>query len=308
MQKLPATRVPLDDETKGLLLGALGVLMFAMTLPMTRLAVGTSANPQLAGYFITAGRACIAAVLSAIYLSVVRAPLPAMHHWPAMFFTSAGVVIGFPLFSSLALRHVNAVHATVTVGVLPLATAVVGAWLNRQRPSPGFWASGVTGSALVVIFTLVDSRTRVLAAAPIPWWADVLLLLAMLSAAFGYALGAKLSRSIPAEQVICWALLIALPVAAPMAWASRPEGAITATAWAGFSYLCVFSMWLGFFAWYRGLALGGTVRVSQVQLLQPFFGMLFAHLFLGEHVDAASFSVMVAVIICVYVGKKMPTT
>jgi drug/metabolite transporter (DMT)-like permease len=290
------------DEIKGLWLGLAGVTIFALTLPMTRLAVGTPEDPQMSGVFIAMGRAVIAAMLSAVFLLATRATLPRRADWPALAVTSAGVVFGFPLLTSIAMRHVEAVHASVIVGVLPLATAAVGAWLHRQRPSTGFWTCAALGSALVIAFAILRSGHEGLSIGP----ADALLLGAMACAAVGYGWGARLSQRMRAEHVICWALLIALPFTAPGALLTRPQASLQAAAWWGFAYVAVFSMWLGFFAWYRGLALGGTVRVSQVQLLQPMMGMLFAIPLLGESLDLPTLGFALAVIATVFIGKKMP--
>ena len=290
------------DEIKGLWLGSLGVVIFALTLPMTRLAVGTPEAPQMSGAFIAVGRAVVAALLSALFLLATRAPFPPRRDWWPLAVTAAGVVFGFPLLTSIAMRHVEAVHASVIVGVLPLATAAVGAWLHRQRPSLGFWVCALLGSALVVTFAVLRSGEAGLSIQP----ADGLLLAAMGCAAIGYGYGARLAQHMRAEHVICWALLLALPLTLPWAWITRPQGAIQHSAWWAFSYVAVFSMWLGFFAWYRGLALGGTVRVSQVQLIQPFLGMLFAVPLLGERLDALTLGFALAVIATVFIGKKMP--
>lgn len=291
------------DEIKGLWLGLLGVVIFALTLPMTRLAVGSPQAPELSGVFIALGRAVVAALLSAAFLLVTRAPLPRREQWLPLAITSGGVVFGFPLFTSIAMRHVEAVHASVIVGVLPLATAAVGAWLHRQRPSWGFWLCAALGSALVVGFAVLRSGSSTgLSIQP----ADLLLLAAMGCAAVGYAYGARLSQHMRAEHVICWALVMALPLTLPAAALARPTQAHQAAVWWGFAYVAVFSAWLGFFAWYRGLALGGTVRVSQVQLVQPFLGMLFAVPLLGETLDATTVGFALAVIATVFIGKKMP--
>jgi drug/metabolite transporter (DMT)-like permease len=237
-------------ETKGLWLGLAGVTIFALTLPMTRLAVGTPEAPQMSGVFIALGRAVVAAALSMVFLLATRAPLPRREDWLPLAITSGGVVFGFPLLTSIAMRHVEAVHASVIVGVLPLATAAVGAWLHRQRPSAGFWACAALGSALVVAFAMRRSGQSGLAIQP----ADGLLLAAMGCAAVGYGWGARLSQRMRAEHVICWALVIALPFTMPAALLTRPQQALHTAAWWGFAYVAVFSMWLGFFAWYRGLA------------------------------------------------------
>jgi drug/metabolite transporter (DMT)-like permease len=290
------------EEVKGLWLGLAGVTIFALTLPMTRLAVGTPEAPQMSGVFIAMGRAVVAAALSIVFLGLTRAPLPRRSDWPSLAIVSAGVVFGFPLLTSVAMRNVEAVHASVIVGVLPLATAAVGAWLHRQRPSAGFWAAAVAGTTLVVAFAMLRSGSDGLSIRR----ADALLLGAMACAAIGYAWGGLLSQRMRADHVICWALLIALPLTAPVALLTRPQAPLHAAAWWGFIYVAVFSMWLGFFAWYRGLALGGTVRVSQVQLLQPFLGMMFAVPLLGESLDLLTVGFAVAVIATVLIGKRMP--
>ena len=288
--------------TKGLWLGLLGIVIFSVTLPMTRLAVGTPDAPQMSGLFIAMGRAVVAAGLSAVLLLATRAPWPARGDWLPLGITASGVVFGFPLFTSVAMRHVEAMHASVIVGVLPLATAAVGALLHRQRPSVGFWLCAGVGSVLVVVFAVLRSGNSGLNISS----ADLLLLAAMLCAAIGYCYGGRLAGHMQAEHVICWALIISLPLTLPLSIYSWPVQAIKPVAWWAFAYVAVFSMWLGFFAWYRGLALGGTVRVSQVQLVQPFLSMLFAIPLLGEKLDAVTVGFGLAVIATVFIGKKMP--
>ncbi len=289
----------MNSENKGLWLGLLGVTIFAMTTPMTRLAVGSVADPQLPPLFVTAGRAALAAVLSGLYLLLTQAPRPRARHLPALLVCAAGTVIGFPLFLGLALRQVDAMHAAVVTGLLPLGTAVVAALAMRQRPSMGFWACAAMGCALVVGFALQAGGGVTTA--------DGLLLLAVLCGAIGYVAGARLSVEWSAEHVICWVLVISMPLTWPLAWTSWPTQPASSSAWWGFAYVTVFSMWIGFFAWYRGLALGGTVRVSQVQLVQPFLTLLFAVPVLGERLDATTLLFSLAVIATVFIGKKMPT-
>jgi len=288
---------------RGLWLGLLGTAIFSVTLPMTRLAVGTPDAPQMSGTFIAMGRALVAGMLSVLYLLAARARLPRRADWMPLGLTAAGVVFGFPLLTSVAMRHVQAVHASVIVGVLPLATAAVGALLHRQRPSTGFWLCAGWGSALVVGFAVTQGGG---AAAWSLSPADALLLGACVCAAVGYGYGGRLSHHMPAEQVICWALVLSLPLCLPLALLNWPTTAIQTSSWLAFGYLAVFSMWLGFFAWYRGLALGGTVRVSQVQLLQPFLSMLAAIPLVGERLDATTVGFALAVIATVYLGRRMP--
>jgi len=287
------------QETRGLWLGLLGVVIFAMTLPMTKLAVGTAADPQLPPQFVTAGRAAFAGLLSIAYLWLTRAPRLHRRDVPALAISALGTVVGFPLFLSLALRQVDAMHAAVVTGLMPLATALVAALHFRQRPSPGFWACALLGCALVLAFAAHQGSGRL---SP----ADGLLLLAVLSTSIGYVAGAQVSARLPAEQVICWVLVISLPLTLPAMLATWPAQPVRASAWGGFAYVTLFSMWLGFFAWYRGLALGGTVRVSQVQLVQPFLALLFAVPVLGETLAPTTVLFSLSVIAIVFVGKKMP--
>ncbi len=286
-------------ETRGLWLGLLGVVIFAMTLPMTKLAVGAASDPQLPPQFVTAGRAALAGLLSIGYLWLTGAPQLQRRDVPALAVSALGTVVGFPLFLSLALRQVDAMHAAVVTGLMPLATAVVAALHFRQRPSPGFWACALLGCGLVLAFAAHQGSGRLSAA-------DGLLLLAVVSGSIGYVAGARASAKLPAEQVICWVLVISLPLTLPVMLATWPAQPVRASAWGGFAYVTLFSMWLGFFAWYRGLALGGTVRVSQVQLVQPFLALLFAVPVLGETLESTTVLFSLAVIAIVFVGKKMP--
>lgn len=300
-----ATRIPLGraeqrDARLGLALGALGVLVFALSIPMTRLASGSEAAPQLPAAFVAIGRAALAGLLAAAYLAVVRAPRPQRADWLPLASTAAGVVFGWPLFLGFAVRHVDASHAAVVTGILPLATAAIGALVLRQRPAPSFWLWAVVGCLLVLAFAAWRGGHGL-------QWADGLLLLAVLSAAWGYVSGARLSNGRMAPQhVISWVLVLSLPLTVPITLACWPTQPVTAAAWGGFLYVAVFSMWLGFFAWYRGLALGGTLRVSQVQLVQPFASLLLAWPVLGEPVDAATVCFSLAVMATVFAGKRAP--
>jgi drug/metabolite transporter (DMT)-like permease len=307
----------------GLWLGLLGVTLFAATLPMTKLAVGTATDPQLTPWFITFGRAAVAGLLSILYLlrqykrwlepdfsqkigQKMSWKLPNASEWGLLAFTACGVVVGFPLFMSLALQYVPSTHGAVVTGLLPLTTAVIAALWFRQKPSAGFWLCAVLGTMLVLGFMVMRSADA--SGHFSLHTADVFLLLAMLSASFGYIGGARLTPSLGAERVICWVLVLSLPITVPMTWLNLPANfdAIHSSSWWAFAYVAVFSMWLGFFAWYRGLALGGAVRVSQVQLVQPFLSLLFAIPLLGEKVDAMTLGFGLAVIATVFVGKKMP--
>jgi drug/metabolite transporter (DMT)-like permease len=294
--ELPAPTTA-DPATRGLAWGALGVLIFALTLPMTRLAVGDQTAPQLPPAFVTAGRGALAGVLAVAYLALTGARRPPRRVWPALTLSALGTVLGFPLCLAIALREVAAMHAAVVTGVLPLATAVVGALAARQRPSAGFWAAAVAGCALVLAFAAWQGGGAWVAA-------DGWLALAVLTGAVGYVAGARAGAALSAPQVISWVLVGSLPLTLPAAVLLWPAAPASTAAWAGFAYTGVFSMWLGFFAWYHGLALGGVVRVSQVQLLQPFLALIAAALLLGEPLEAVTVVFALAVLVVVAAGRK----
>jgi len=295
MNLSPSTR----DQTRGLWLGALGVLIFAMTLPMTRLAVGPLDAPQLPPAFVTAGRAAGAGLLSIVYLWLTGATRPQRAQLGLLAISALGTVLGFPIGLAMALREVPSMHAAVVTGVLPLATAAVAALALRQRASAGFWLCAVAGCALVLAFALQEGG-----GAPVA--ADGWLLLSVASASIGYVAGARLSAQWRAEHVISWVLVLSLPATLPVALWAWPAAPVRAAAWGAFGYVTVFSMWLGFFAWYRGLALGGALRVSQVQLIQPFLALLLAVPVLGEALTPSTLGFSLAVVAVVLVGKRMP--
>ena len=282
------------DRRRGLLFGFLGVASFSLTLPATRVAVA-----GLDPVFVGLGRAVVAAALAAIVLIVTRTRWPGRTHLPGLALVAAGVVVGFPLFSAWALRRVPASHGAVVIGILPLATAIAGAWLAHERPSRIFWISAVLGSAVVIGFAIHKGGGT-------PQAADGLLALAAAAAAIGYAEGGRLARTIGSWQVICWALVIAAPfVLVPTVLATDTRLATaSAAAWVGFAYVSVVSMFLGFFAWYRGLALGGIAAVGQVQLLQPFLTIFASAFLLGESVDVATFVAAALVLASIAIGRR----
>ncbi len=302
MSAAAASTLPLDPRRarQGLALGALGVLVFAFSIPMTRLASGSSQAPQLDPVFVALGRAGVAGLLAALTLALTRAPWPHRSQWPLLAVTAAGVVFGWPVLLGLAVRQVEAVHASVISGLLPLATAVIAALALRQRAPAGFWACAVAGSALVVAFAAWRG-------AGVPQWPDLWLLGAVLAASTGYVSGARLQsgpHGLTPEQVISWVLLLSLPLTLPVLVMRWPAAPVSTGAWLGFGYVSLFSMWIGFFAWYRGLAWGGTLRVSQVQLLQPFLSMLLSVPVLGERLDPATVVFALAVMACVAAGRR----
>lgn len=284
----------MNSETRGMWLGLLGVAAFSLTLPATRVAV-TVLSPM----FVGMGRVVVAALPAAIYLLISRRGWPTRTEFKSLLVVALGVAFGFPVFSALAMREVEASHAGIMLGVLPLATAAAAAVFSGERPSPGFWAMALLGSLLVVAFAL-DEGGGTLS------WADLALLAAVVSAAVGYAQGTCLARSLGGLQVISWAVLIAAPVLLVPAGLFAPGSVdVPLDAWLAFLYVSLVSQFLGFIPWYRGLALGGIARVGQTQLLQPFFTLLAASVLLGEAVDATALVFAVLVCMTVAVGRGM---
>ncbi|MBG6156555.1 MAG: DMT family transporter [Roseibium album] len=274
--------------------GFVGVLIFSGSLPATRVAVG-SLDPM----FLTSVRAVLAALLGGAILLVLRQSKPDRADLPSLIIVAAGVVIGFPLLTASALQHITAAHSVVFIGLLPLATGAFGVLRGDKRPRPLFWLFSVLGSLAVVGFALNQN-------ADVSLLGDALMLAAVVVCGLGYAEGAMLSRRLGGWQVICWALVLALPLMAALALVFRPEtlSGLPVTVWISVGYVSMFSMLIGFFFWYRGLALGGTAGVGQLQLLQPFFGLILSALLLSEPTPPLMIAVTVFVVLCVAGAKR----
>lgn len=270
----------------GVAWGAIGVLAFSFTLPATRLAVA-----ELDGTFVGLGRAAVAAVLAAALLWGTRQKWPPRRLWPRLATVAFGVVVGFPLFSTLALTQVPAAHGAVVVGLLPIATTLMAVLRAGERPSVAFWIASLVGLLTVLVFAVVQGAGR-------PSLADGLILVAVLLGALGYAEGGALARELGGWQVISWALVMAAPLLLPLVVLCMWQTGLSAGpgAWFGFAYVSVVSMFLGFFAWYRGLALGGVARIGQLQLMQPILTLLWSALFLGEQVTSITVAAAAAVL------------
>jgi len=238
----------------GLVLGSLGIVGFSFSLPATRLAVADF-DPWVVAF----GRATAAAALAAVYLAVTRAPRPTRAQLRSLFIVAAGVVVGFPLLTSLALEVQTAAHGAVVIAILPAATAVAAVVRAHERPSRAFWLAA--GGGLVAVLAFVG--TQGIAG---PQLGDAFLLGAVVLCAIGYAEGGALSRTLGGPTTICWALVLSAPLTAPVTAAAigLTDLHAEATAWLGFAYVATVSMFLGFFAWYAGLARGGVARIGQV--------------------------------------------
>jgi drug/metabolite transporter (DMT)-like permease len=126
--------------------------------------------------------------------------------------------------------------------------------------------------------------------------ADLQLLAGTVVCSLAYAEGGALSRSLGGPQTICWALVLSAPLSIPITLAFLPAGDVGTNAWLGFAYVSLFSMFLGFFAWYAGLARGGVAKAGQTQLLQTPLTLVLAALVLGEQITILAMVCTVAVL------------
>jgi drug/metabolite transporter (DMT)-like permease len=278
----------------GLALGSLGILGFSFSFPATRLAVADF-NPWLVAF----GRATIAAALAAAYLLATRAPLPTRAQTRSLAIVAAGVVVGFPLLTSLALQVQTAAHGAVVIAILPAATAVAAVKRAHEHPSRAFWLAASAGLVAVLGFVVVQGVDG-------PQIGDVFLLAGVVACAIGYAEGGALSRTLGGPTTICWALVLSAPLSLLItAVAAGATGLhADATAWLGLHYVGVVSMFLGFFAWYAGLARGGVARIGQIQLAQPVLTLGWSAALLDEHVGPATLITALAVLACVAATQR----
>ncbi|MBE1237985.1 DMT family transporter [Phaeovibrio sulfidiphilus] len=284
----------MNKSANGWIYGFLGVLVFSGSLPATRIAV-----LEMDPFFLTWARAALAGIMAAGALIYFRQSLPGPRTCRKLAFVVSGVVIGFPLFTALALEHITAARSLVYMGMLPLSTAIFGVVFGGERPRPAFWAFSITGSLLVAGFAAWQSGGSF---SP----GDGYMLAAIIVCGVGYAQGGILSRTLGGWQVISWALVLALPIvviALGLSHFPNPE-TISVSAWSGLAYVSAFSMWIGFIFWYKGLALGGVAGVGQIQLLQPFLGFIPAALLLHEPVSAAMVGIALGVAICVAGSRR----
>ncbi len=274
--------------------GLLGVIIFSGSLPATRVAVA-----GFSPLFLTSARAVIAALLGVALLAALRERKPDRRDLPSLAIVSLGVVVGFPLLTALALQQITSAHSIVFIGLLPLATAVFGVLRGGERPKRPFWVFSILGSAIVAGFALFSGGSTSLGG-------GLLMVAAVLVCGLGYAEGATLSRRLGGWQVISWALILAAPFMLVLALATLPSTwvDIDMPAWIGLAYVSIFSMLVGFVFWYRGLALGGTASVGQLQLLQPFLGLVLAGLVLGEPVAPGMIAATGLVVICVVLARR----
>ncbi len=293
MAELSISKVQ-ENTANGWLNGFIGVVLFSGSLPATRMAV-FAFDPV----FLTLARASIAGLLALLTLVIFKEKRPEKKQLGSLGIVAIGCVVGFPLLSALALQHITSAHSIVFIGILPVSTAVFGIIRGGERPKPIFWLFSALGSLLVIGYALAQGLT----ASPL---GDVLMILSVILCGLGYAEGAKLTKTLGGWQVISWALVLSSPIMLPLAFIYMPPSfnEVTIGAWGSLAYVSLFSMFIGFVFWYKGLAQGGTATIGQLQLLQPFFGLALAAWLLHEQVSIGMLAVTVGVILCVVGTKK----
>ncbi|MGW0546769.1 DMT family transporter [Streptomyces altiplanensis] len=281
----------------GTLLAALGVIAFSLTFPATAWGL-----EGFGPWSLVAVRSVLAALVAGAALLALRIPLPARAHWAGLAVVGGGVVLGFPMLTTLALQTSTTSHAAVVVGLLPLTTAALSALRTGARPSRAFWLAALAGAAVVIAFTVQQSGGALSTG-------DLYLFGALLVCAAGYTEGGRLARVMPGWQVIGWALILCLPFAVPaaaVALAFEPVH-LTAHSVAGLLWVAVGSQFLGLVVWYRGMAEIGVSKASQLQLAQPLLTLVWSVALLGEHLSPAAPLAAVGVLVCIAVTQRART-
>jgi drug/metabolite transporter (DMT)-like permease len=278
----------------GVTLGALGVLGFSYSLPATRLAVA-----GLDPWFVAFGRALVAGVLAIAYLAFSRAPIPSAAQFRRLVIVAVGIVIGFPLLTSLALTTQTSAHGAVVIAVLPMSTAIWAVVRASERPPVAFWLS--SGAGLLAVLAFVATGGGFSGSLGL---ADVYLLIAVVLCGLGYAEGGALSRELGGARTVCWALVVSLPVTIPISLCTADFSRADGVVWLSFAYVALISMFLGFFAWYAGLAAGGVAKIGQIQLAQPVLTLVWSALVLSEPVGWPALATAAVVLVCVVLTQR----
>ncbi|WP_232836770.1 DMT family transporter [Lentzea terrae] len=282
----------------GVTLGALGVLGFSFSLPATRLAVA-----GLDPWFVAFGRALVAGLLAIAYLALSRAPLPSATQVRRLVVVALGIVVGFPLFTSLALTTQTSAHGAVVIAGLPMCTAIWAVLRASERPPPAFWLA--SGAGLLAVLAFVATGGGFSGSLSL---ADAYLFIAVVLCGLGYAEGGALSRELGGARTICWALVVSLPVTIPISVHTADFSRATPVVWASFAYVALISMFLGFFAWYAGLAAGGVAKIGQIQLAQPVLTLMWSAAVLGEPVGWPALTTAAVVVVCVVLTQRSRVT
>ncbi|MEU2334083.1 DMT family transporter [Streptomyces sp. NPDC006654] len=289
----PGTTAPASRRL-GTVQAALGVVTFSLTFPATAWGL-----EGFGPWALVAVRSVLAAAMAGACLLFLRVRAPERRHWAGLAVVAAGVVLGFPMLTTLALETSTTSHAAVVVGLLPLTTALFSALRTGVRPSRTFWAAALAGAAAVLAFTVAQSGGALTTA-------DGYLFGALVVCAAGYTEGGRLARIMPGWQVIGWALVLCLPLTVPAAVVALSYEPVVWNAHgiAGLLWVAAGSQFLGLMVWYRGMATIGIPKASQLQLAQPLLTLVWSVLLLGEHLTVAAPLTAAAVLVCIAVTQR----
>ncbi|MFZ4863699.1 DMT family transporter [Sphingobacterium sp. Mn56C] len=294
MENRTITGATKNTAWSGWINGCIGVLMFSGTVPATKIAVF-----DLPVTFLTFARAGIAGILALFFILIAKSKIPTRKQFASIGIVAAGAVLVFPLLCALALQHMSSARSLLYVGLIPISTAIFGVIRGRERVKYKFWLFALLGSFFVMGYAFsIGGNSSVMG--------DLIMLTAVIVCGLGYAEGARLAKNLAGWEVISWALVLSLPIVIPAVIYTMPNTltTVSADAWIGVGYLGVFSQFLGFIFWYRGLAQGGIARVGQLQLLQSFFGLGIVAVLLQEQISVGMLAVCVCVVVCVATSKK----
>ncbi len=293
-------------ENYGFLLGFIGVVIFSLTLPITR----HLAQSDFTSLEIGFGRGFLAGIASLFILlfkgQFKSEHLPSKSDLRKLMITAVGVVFAFPIFTAIAMQSIPAGNGGIVLAAVPLSTAIFAGLLSDENPTKRFWGMAILGFISVTVFRLLTSDSSITNLG----LGDLALLVCVIIGGMGYAQGGILGKKMSGWKIICWSLVISLPLVVPLTLFNfnfthllhvAQDSSISILL---FAFLCLFNNLIGFFFFYEGLGIGGVAKVSQIDLFRPFFTFFFAVVFLGESMNLISVVFLLLIISIVYLGKR----
>ena len=293
-------------ENYGFLLGFIGVLIFSLTLPITRHLTQIDFTSLEIGF----GRGFLAGIASVLILlfkgQFKTENLPSKTDLRKLIIAAIGVVFAFPIFTAIAMQTIPSGNGGIVLAAVPLSTAIFAGLLSEENPTTKFWGIAVIGFITVIVFRLLTNDLGITNIG----FGDFALLVCVVIGGMGYAQGGILGKAMSGWKVICWALVISLPLVIPLTILNFDVTHLIQVANESFvsillfAFLCLFNNLIGFFFFYEGLGIGGVARVSQVDLFRPFFTFFFSAVFLGETMTFLAIFFLFLIIGIVYLSKK----
>jgi drug/metabolite transporter (DMT)-like permease len=277
-----------------MLIGVIGITMFSLTLPFTQMAV-----KELSPFFVAFSRATIAGFCALILMILGKYKLPTKNQIKRLIIIAIGIVYGFPIFTSMAMTTLPSSHSGIVLGILPLTMSVLAAIRYKEKASLAYWITSIIGASLVITYAFIDNNGFLIKE-------DLWLLFAILFVSVGYSEGGNLSKEMGSIAVVSWALVLTLPfnIIATYFFYETSFSSVSLQALISLSYVGLFSMYIGFFFWYKGIAIGGISRVGQVQLIQPFLTIVAAFFLTNEKITFLNILFALMVLVVIIIGRK----